>query len=160
MKKNKGFTLIELVVVIVILGILSVVAAPKFLDISTDAKIAAVNGLSGAISSAARLAQSKCIIAKTCNSNSQHNAASGNIVTMDGIDYTYHYGNITAWGVNGTDITDFLSLSGFTVQPYVSGSFIRIFSFDQGATPINCSVSYQLAFGDSGWSATPDTTGC
>ncbi len=37
MKKNKGFTLIELVVVIVILGILAVTAAPKFLGISRDA---------------------------------------------------------------------------------------------------------------------------
>ncbi len=41
-KKNSGFTLIELVIVIVILGILAVTAAPKFLNISSDSKVAII----------------------------------------------------------------------------------------------------------------------
>ena len=44
MKKN-GFTLIELVVVIVILGILAVVAAPKFMNLQNDARNASLKGL-------------------------------------------------------------------------------------------------------------------
>lgn len=40
--KNKGFTLIELVVVIVILGVLAATAAPKFIDITSDARISAI----------------------------------------------------------------------------------------------------------------------
>jgi len=52
MKKTNGFTLIELVVVIVILGILAVTAAPKFLNLQTDARVAALNGLKGATNGA------------------------------------------------------------------------------------------------------------
>jgi MSHA pilin protein MshA len=51
-RTQKGFTLIELVMVIVILGILAVVAIPKFIDLSSDAKTAAVQGIRGTRASA------------------------------------------------------------------------------------------------------------
>ena len=49
---HRGFTLIELVLVIVLLGILAAVAAPKFADLSTEAEIAAANGVYAAAQSA------------------------------------------------------------------------------------------------------------
>ncbi|KTD05583.1 type II secretion system protein [Fluoribacter gormanii] len=52
MNKQKGFTLIELVVVMVILGILAAYAIPKFYDFSSQANIADLNGLAGALNSA------------------------------------------------------------------------------------------------------------
>ena len=56
MSKVKGFTLIELVIVIAILGVLSAIAIPKFIDLSTDAEDAAKRGMSGAVKSAHAIA--------------------------------------------------------------------------------------------------------
>jgi MSHA pilin protein MshA len=66
MKKQAGFTLIELVMVIVILGILAAVALPKFVNLSGDAKQAAINGYAGALTSASAINVSGCAI--TANS--------------------------------------------------------------------------------------------
>ncbi|WP_318481795.1 type II secretion system protein [Photobacterium leiognathi] len=62
MKKN-GFTLIELVVVIVILGILAVVAAPKFMNLQVDARNASLKGLEGSLKSALGTTYAKLTIA-------------------------------------------------------------------------------------------------
>ena len=62
MKGSKGFTLIELVVVIVILGILSVTAAPRFLNLQSDARIATLQGAKGAVEGANGIVYGKAAI--------------------------------------------------------------------------------------------------
>lgn len=63
MKKQQGFTLIELVVVIIILGILAVTAAPKFINLQGDARLSALSGMKSAIQGANSLVYSKALIA-------------------------------------------------------------------------------------------------
>ena len=61
-RNNGGFTLIELIVVIVILGILAVTAAPKFVDLQSDARLATLNGMKAAINSAVSLTYGKSLV--------------------------------------------------------------------------------------------------
>jgi MSHA pilin protein MshA len=64
-KVQSGFTLIELVIVIIILGILSVTAAPKFLDLQGDAKAATLDAIAGAMKTASDTIHAKSLIAGT-----------------------------------------------------------------------------------------------
>lgn len=72
--KQAGFTLIELVVVIVILGLLAAAALPRFINVTQDARISSLNGVAGGLRSAAALARAEYIV-------TGNNAAT--TVTMD-----------------------------------------------------------------------------
>ncbi len=89
MRKQNGFTLIELVVVIVILGILAATAAPKFMDLQKDARISAANGLAGAVKSAVSMTYSKAILAgkdKAASGMSICNTGAASDTTCTGTD--------------------------------------------------------------------------
>ncbi|WGK81704.1 type II secretion system protein [Vibrio aestuarianus] len=141
MKRQGGFTLIELVVVIVILGILAVTAAPRFLNLQDDARSASLQGLKGAMQGAAGIIYGKAAI------EGQETGLSGAIsVAGSTLQLNYGYPEATSSALNL--VVDGLSddwsvLSGGTAADG-SGSISYGFS---GYTA--CYVTYTAATSDN-----------
>lgn len=87
-KQQSGFTLIELVAVIVLLGILAVTAVPRFVNLQADARIATLNGVRGAV-----LGADTQVFARALLSN-QTNATGS--VSIDGTAYDVRNGHIAS----------------------------------------------------------------
>lgn len=92
---QQGFTLIELVVVIVILGILAVTAAPRFMDISSDATKASLQSFEGALKSANTMVYAKSKI------KNQSEFENGLIPQMSGDDIKTKFGYLSYDPLNG-----------------------------------------------------------
>lgn len=104
--KQQGFTLIELVVVIVILGILAATAAPKFIDISSDANKSVLESMGGAILSGSKLVYAKSIIQGVQNQeliNIDINSDGNNDVEVK---YGYPSGDRTNGIANAVELGD------------------------------------------------------
>ncbi|MGY3902410.1 prepilin-type N-terminal cleavage/methylation domain-containing protein [Aeromonas lusitana] len=136
MKKQAGFTLIELVIVIIILGILAVTAAPKFLNLQDDAKKSAAQGVQAALSSAATLVYSKAAL----NGQEKASAAGGTDLTgMTGVKVIYGY-------PTANTISAAVTLDGWVA----SGATATESTFVPANTSGNtCAVKYTAATSDT-----------
>lgn len=100
MKRNQGFTLIELIIVIVILGILAVTAAPRFLNLSGDARGATLDAVKASLQSASSLVYGKAVIA------GKQNLATATVVNKGADTIAVVYGYPAATAAVAADLLD------------------------------------------------------
>ncbi len=107
--QQKGFTLIELIIVIVVLGILAVTAAPQFINFSSDARASTLNGLKASMQGASDLVYGKAAIAGKESSADDGATPTPGYASASGVDVVYGYPAGTATGITAAlniDVAD------------------------------------------------------
>lgn len=138
MKRQGGFTLIELIVVMMILAILVATAAPKFLNFQKDARIAALQGLKGAIDSGAQLVYGKSAIA------GKETVGTVGIIAGN-VEIIYGYPTATLAGIGNavTGIGDATSTtSDWLATPGAAGTGQITITFKTSSLGGGCNVVY------------------
>ncbi|WP_413699867.1 prepilin-type N-terminal cleavage/methylation domain-containing protein [Psychromonas sp. KJ10-10] len=154
MKKQSGFTLIELVIVIIILGILAATAVPKFVDLQSDARQSAMKGVKGALEGATTLTYSRVAIDGVEKLTGQ---------TVNGIvaEYGYPAGTVVALQeVAGLASTDWTITAGSGTAAAIIVAQDAPTGADTAGDASECRVTYLEATSIARPTITVIDTGC
>jgi MSHA pilin protein MshA len=135
----RGFTLIELVIVIVIVAILAAIALPKFVSMSTDARAGVIKGVAGSLSSANVAIYSA---ASTAGATSQVSACGGTVSLTSGY---------------ASDMTELLKCVTLTPSTDFNTSSTAV-QHAKATTPASCQIGYLVSNAQPSYTIT--TTDC
>jgi MSHA pilin protein MshA len=133
--KQSGFTLIELIVVITILGILSAFALPRFAALQTDARMAKMNGALGSIKAAAVLSHSIQLTQQL---------APGSSVAMEGSVITMANGYPQSTNISIGHAAGFADAAGVAFTDFTIASTATVFTVTPDASHASCAVTYTV----------------
>lgn len=141
-KRPAAFTLVELVVVILLLGILAAIALPRFVNVTQEARVGALRDLRGSLLSAMSLANAQCRLLRGCYVSNWSGAVT--IVSPDGQVGQMYNGYPTANNsAFASHITRWIDASGFSVD--TSSALQTEFFLDGATDPDNCRLIYRYA---------------